>query len=53
MSAVGAGHAPPLQSRIQILHGQQSHMLQSLAKADSLAVVRPGTKGRLVELRSL
>jgi molybdopterin molybdotransferase len=48
-----AGQAPPLQASVQILNGQQSHMLQSLAQANALAVVKPGGKGRLLEVRPL
>lgn len=39
--------------RVELLGGQQSHMLGALAEANALARVEPRGKGRLLEVRAL
>ncbi len=40
-------------SVVELLGGQQSHMLGALAEADALARVEPGSRSRSLELQSL
>jgi molybdopterin biosynthesis enzyme len=39
--------------KLELLSGQQSHMLQSLALANALALVEPDGRGRLLEVKPL